>query len=54
MTLAGMLQRPLSEGIRLLQTAGQRMRLPQGETIERVKFNLPPVRQLVILARNRE
>lgn len=27
---------------------------PQGETIECLKFNLPPVRQLVILARNRE
>ena len=39
-----MRQRPLSES----------MRLPQGETIERLKCNLPPVRQLVILARNRE
>ena len=42
--LAGMCQRPLRES----------MRLHQGETIECLKFNLLPVRQLVILARNRE
>ena len=52
--LAGMRQRALSESVHLLQMAGERMRLPQGETIERRKFDLPPVRQLVILTRNRE
>jgi hypothetical protein len=42
MMLAGMRQRPLSEGIRLLQTAGQRIRLPQGETIYRLSVSLSP------------
>src|SRR5688572_17845212 len=30
-------QRTLSEGVRLLQTARQQMRLPQGKTTERLK-----------------
>ena len=30
-------QRPLGEGVRLLQAAGQQLRLPQGETTERLK-----------------
>lgn len=44
LVFTGMRQRPLSESVRLLQTAGQRMCLPQSETIKRLQFNLPPVR----------
>ena len=33
----GKRQRPLGEGVRLLQTASQQLRLPQGETTERLE-----------------
>ena len=35
LVLTGMRQRPLGEGVRLLQAASQQMRLTQGETTER-------------------
>ena len=34
-------QRLLGEGVRLLQAAGQQLRLPQGETTERLIADLP-------------
>ena len=34
LVLAGMRQRPLGEGVRLFQAAGQHLRLSQGETTE--------------------
>ena len=37
LVLTGERQRPLGEGVRLLQAAGQQLRLPQGETTERLK-----------------
>ena len=44
LVLTGERQRPLGEGVRLLQVASQQLRLPQGETTERLKvysFPLP-------------
>ena len=37
LVLTGMRQRALGEGVRLLQAASQQLRLPQGETTERLK-----------------
>ncbi len=37
LVLTGERQRPLGEGVRLLQAASQQLRLPQGETTERLK-----------------
>ena len=37
LVLTGERQRTLGEGVRLLQAAGQQMRLPQGQTTERLK-----------------
>ena len=36
LVLAGVRQRPLGEGVRLLQAAGQQMRLSQGKITERL------------------
>ena len=36
LVLTGERQRPLGEGVRLLQVASQQLRLPQGETTERL------------------
>ena len=36
LVLTGERQRPLGEGVRLLQAASQQLRLPQGETTERL------------------
>ena len=36
LVLTGERQRTLGEGVRLLQAAGQQLRLPQGETTERL------------------
>ena len=37
LVLTGKRQRPLGKGVRLLQAASQHLRLPQGETTERLK-----------------
>jgi hypothetical protein len=52
LVLAGMRQRPLGEGLRLLQVAGQHLRLPQGETTERLIVY--PVRGSGLFQRLRE
>ncbi len=39
LVLTGERQRTLGEGVRLLQAAGQHLRLPQGETTERLKVD---------------
>ena len=41
LVLAGVRQRLRGEGVRLLQAAGQQLRLPQGETTERLIASLP-------------
>jgi hypothetical protein len=39
LVLPGMRQRSLGKGVRLLQAVSQQLRLPQGQTTERLKFN---------------
>ena len=39
LVLTGERQRPLGEGVRLLQVASQQLRLPQGETTERLNVH---------------
>ena len=46
LVLTGIRQRPLGEGVRLLQVAGQQLRLTQGETTECWKGNHFPCRGL--------
>ena len=42
LVLTGERQRTLGEGVRLLQAASQHLRLPQGETTERlIVYSLP-------------
>ena len=41
LVLTGKRQGALGEGVCLLQAAGQQMRLPQGETTERLKATFP-------------
>ncbi len=47
---AGLRQRLLGEGLCLLQAASQQMRLPQGETTERVQPDTVPLQSICSIA----